>query len=705
MNHVPATSLHGTPAQVAGGVWVVDSESSALDLLGLLLAAPGPCGLDTETVGCDPRKQSPVGNARCVCWSVAWNDQTKHGPMCIRRAYITADQLEVFRPWLESADHPKVGHNIWRYDRHVLANHGIQLRGIVGDTLRMSQMQYNVKGYEHDLKSLSQRYLGYQMRDYADLFSRPKAGKVKVYKRVGERMPGKTSVVQVRSLFGGECQGVSFGSRTLIPLDTVARDYPALQATLVDYASLDAKCTLELYHALGGRLAAMPARQNPPVSQLGVHDTLWNPVCRVVSNSEARGITLDVGVCTAGEARARADVAAYEAELQPWVPEGFNWGSAQQLKQLLYGDLNMPFPPIKGTVRAIKPCDHGERSVAEASLYWLELNARNPAEKAMLGLVRKRRKAVRLAGYLRDLPGFVGADGRLHGVMGPDTTTGRLAVRLPPLQQMPGKEPYGIRRAFVAAPGCSLVVADYSQLEVYVLAHMLQKLFGDVAIANALASGDVYGSIACLCWPNQAAGVAPSDIKHHPDPAVRKLRDMAKIVVLATNYGKTPQGMAVSLLDEHGESVGLDYALGLLAAYSEAYPAVVKFQRWTSEFARKYGGIYTLAGRWRPIPEARSPVGAVRNRGNRIASNTPIQGSAMDIVGAAMVDIEDDPELRSYGARQLLQIHDEVIVEVPTKHAAATRARVDAIMTAPRFGLTVGLKVESKIGPNWGVCK
>lgn len=696
--------LVGTRDQVAGGVVVVDSAERARLVLGILLDAPGPCGIDCETVDVDPGSQSPVGNGRIVCWSVAWLDPSlgHHSWAKVglaQRAYIPVEYLEYFRPWLESKTHRKVGHNIWRFDRHIFYNHGIDLGGIVGDTLRMSQMLYNVKGYDHGLKALARRYLGYEMRDYDDLFSRPKPGKVKSYKRVSFRMPGKTSVVQLRSWFGGECQAIQWGSKELIPLDELARDYPSRLETLVDYASLDAKATLELYYVLAAALARLPARGQDSEQLYG---SFWNPVCRVVSNEERRGILLDAEVCDAGLKRALTDIAAYEEKLAVWVEPGFNWNAPAQLKELCYDRLGMDLAPIKGTINAIKATDFGERSMAEASLYWLELNARSDDERAMLGTIRKRRKAVRIAGYLRDLPSFRGPDGRIHASMGPDTRTGRLAAKVPPLQQMPSKRDiYGVRRAFVAAPGHVLIVADYSQLEVYVLAHMLRRLFNDDSIAQGLATGDVYGNIAKLCWPNKTAGVEATAIKHHPDKEVQKLRDLAKIVVLATNYGKTPQGLAISLLDEYGVSVGLEYAVNLLATYEAAFPGVVKFQHWTSDFASKHGGIYTLAGRWRPIPEARSEVASERRRGNRIASNTPIQGSAMDIVAEAMIAIDEDVELQRMGAQQLLQIHDEIVVEVPQQYADEAQARVDMHMVAQRYDMLVGLKVEIKQALNW----
>jgi hypothetical protein len=254
VKHITSNCLYGTPEQTAGGVWVVESERDARQLLCRLENdAHGPVGIDCETEDIDPSEQSPVQNGHIVCWSVAWVERSIMGISQVERAYIPAEYLPVFKDYLEWA--PLVGHNIWRFDRHMFANHGVQLYNIVADTLRMSQMLYNVKGYDHGLKALATRYLGYEMRDYVALFSRPKPGKVKSYKRIGCRMPGKKATVQVKTLFGGECQAVGWGRREVLRLSEVARDYPERQAVLVDYASLDAKATLLLWYKLKDRLA------------------------------------------------------------------------------------------------------------------------------------------------------------------------------------------------------------------------------------------------------------------------------------------------------------------------------------------------------------------------------------------------------------------------------------------------------------------
>lgn len=405
---------------------------------------------------------------------------------------------------------------------------------------------------------------------------------------------------------------------------------------------------------------------------------------------------LDVAQCARGAAEAAADIAVLDEQLAVYGP--VNWNAPEQLRTLLYRTWNLPRPPITGTVKAIKPSDPDEWSTAEASLHWLELNCEE--HRVELGQIRRRRKASRLHGYLRDLPEFVHGDGRLHTVLAASTDTGRLASSAPPLQQIPNSksDKYGIRRAFVASPGHALIVADYSQLEVYVLGHFLLKLFGDDSVAVALRTGDVYNAIAQVCWPS----LAGQNSAHVKTAAGTTYRDLAKIVVLARNYGKTEQGLAVSLLDETGASVGLDFARGILTAYDAGFPALARWTKYVADFARKHGGVATLLGRWRPIPECRSERTWERSAGERKAANTPIQGSAADVVACAGLSLRSDHVLARLGYRQCLHVHDEVILFGPAEAAPEALARTVALMENPGgVQLLVPLKVEAKIAPSW----
>ena len=254
--------------QNAGGIWVVDSEKKAAHVL-KRISNGSPVGLDTETVGVDPKEQSPCLKGRVVCWSLAFFDPTlgNHsvtGRPLSRRVFLWADMLPYFTPWLEDPSMPKVGHNIFTFDRHVLLNQGINLQGIVGDTMRLSKLLYSDKRRSHGLKDMMWFNLGYRLGGYQELFSRHKHAvcyKEQLVK--GEPVDGKYSWRKVGDqkvktwVAAGEYCKV-YAGKELIPLDTLARDYPHRLEKLYDYASLDTKATLELYPILKEKLEGEP---------------------------------------------------------------------------------------------------------------------------------------------------------------------------------------------------------------------------------------------------------------------------------------------------------------------------------------------------------------------------------------------------------------------------------------------------------------
>jgi DNA polymerase-1 len=330
--------------------------------------------------------------------------------------------------------------------------------------------------------------------------------------------------------------------------------------------------------------------------------------------------------------------------------------------------------------------------------------------------LRKWKKTRRQMQFARDLPTFVStADSRLHCVLGPEADTGRLSAKLPALQQIPSKnDQYGLRGAFRAGPGHSLVVSDFSQLEVYILAHMLVKLFGDHSLADAL-SGDVYMWIVRKVWPDLSKHWSDSDGKTKGHPAKAK-RDLAKILVLATNYGKTATGLAMSLIDFEldGEPADEAFCEALLATYLSVLPGIPRWQEWIAAYARKNGGVPTVLGRWRPIPLARSERRYEAARGARQALNTPIQGSAADVTTCAMLGLNSydgvpgwlNPAMRDLKADCIMQIHDELIFEVPSENAVEAMAIIEhGMVNPPELELAVKLKVEAAIGNSWKEAK
>lgn len=677
----------------------------------LLLLHGRTVGLDTETVGVNPKEESPVLRGKIFCWTLAWeNDQGQ-----IEHAFIPNwgiyehTILPVFRGWLEDPEAYKVGHNIWSFDKHMFANHGIDLQGIKGDSLRLSKLVNCTKLMQHGLKPLSKSLLGLQLSEYSDLFSRAVRLMDKEYRTTRVQYPKAGPLKGVRTI---TCKGTvcTFSStkRELIPLDELLGPYKSRLPSLERYASLDAVAHLGVYNSLW---------KSAPTRMQDIHTEVWNPMMGALNRMERRGVNLDKEYCTEQHARASADLAAIEEDLGAWAPNIDNWNSHVQTSKFLYEELGLPIPPVKGTMRAIKRTktdrdtgEYLETPVSDVALYWLTLNTEGH-EKG-LEAFRRWRKTYRYRGFLERIPAALGPDGRLHTILAPETDTGRLSASKPPLQQIPGGhenvlkgDPYYIRRAFVASPGHKLIVSDFSQLEVYIMAHILLKLFGDSSLADALATGDVYGAIAKQCWPEPLAGVEAADIKHHPDESIRDYRKMAKVVVLATNYGKTVEGLAFSLLDETGNPGDAKHAQALLDAYFAAYPGVTLYHRWIKRYVRERGGVPTLLGRWRPIPEGQDPRRWVREKGERMALNTPIQGSAADVMTKATLRIDQDGELAAAGCVPLLQVHDELVLEAPEHVAEEVGARVTTLMENPGIDLLVPLKAETTVCDNWAMAK
>ena len=251
--------------------WVVDSTEKAERILAFLHAAP--CvGLDTETYGVDPTAESPVGTGRIACWSVAIQDNSlplnpRTGNPQARGIFLWAKHLPVFKQWLEDPKQRKVLHNGFTFDRHIFANEGINLQGIEADTLRVSKLLYSSKLRKHGLKPQMDTILGYQYGDYKDLFSRPKHKEdfKQWYKTVKkEKVPIPFKMTH-RKILGKKIPTCSasgqfftvYKDTELIPLDTIQRDYPSRLEDLYQYASLDAKATLELWWYYKPRMEAM----------------------------------------------------------------------------------------------------------------------------------------------------------------------------------------------------------------------------------------------------------------------------------------------------------------------------------------------------------------------------------------------------------------------------------------------------------------
>lgn len=452
---------------------------------------------------------------------------------------------------------------------------------------------------------------------------------------------------------------------------------------------------------------------------LHFYDNFWNPSLYCLNSIERNGIKFSEEVSVPAAVKAEADSSELNRELQDWTgwhpplsqstPHVENWGSTEQFAAFLYDYKNFPIPPVKGTLKAIEGNREKKRTTSEAGVLWLAQNVPNPDDRKFLALRVKYKKALKYGTYLRNLPTYRDTNGRIHTTLGPDTDTGRLSSRNPALQQIPKSDSYGIRSAFVPAEGNCFIVADYSQLEMYVLADLLAREFNDTKLISDLLSGDVHSATAKRTWPwLQSIPNLKLDAKGN------KKRDEAKTLNYAVNYGKTAVGLGYQITDEHGVPIGKQAAQNLLDAYFAGYPAIVRYQRWISSYAKKHGGVHTLLGRFRPLPEIGSSSKWEVRAAERKALNTPMQGGAADIVTAAMLRLNVDPlpelielgwfhrALHATGAFPVLQVHDELVFECPLKTAQEALEIVKYEMENPiRKKMHVKFKVDANISENW----
>lgn len=636
----------------------------------------GVVGIDTETEGIDPRSEPPgSGRGRIVCWSVCYKSESGS----YVRYYLPASTLEIFKPWLESQA-PKVGHNIFGFDRHMFWNHGINLAGIVGDTMHMSKLAWNHPDAKHGLKQLAPVVGIRNMGKFKDLFSRQTPGKVEPIDEIKTTWR-KINGERVTTIIGGDHQ-YFYKTRELVPLSEIQTnpEYAHRLEALYEYASLDAEVTLRLYHHFVGKLEKIPWRGDKTLFDF--YNEVWNPSLYVLGEAERNGFKLDAHVCDLAVRELKVQNEQLEKDLQTWTGKEVNWNSPKQVQELLYETMGFTVPPVCGSMKAVKRTKKGKYPTDEAALTYL---AQHDSDARPLLKVLEYKKGQKTIQRLEKLPTFRDSHGRIHYQLSPSTDTGRLAAKNPPIQQIPKSQT--LRSAFVAGPGYKLVVADYSALEMRILAHFLAAKFDDWTLANDLASEDFHQATA------DRLGVT---------------RDMAKVVNYSVNYGKSAKGLAAQL-DIHE-----DEADDILEAYYEAYPAIVRWQIYCESYAQRNGFIRTLSGRYRHIPEIKEQY--YRGSGYRKAINTPIQGSAADLVTAAMLKTNAAPikELQKLGhfnetlyklcARFVCQVHDELIFRVPTENAEAACAEVKRCMETA-IPLLVPVPVEAHIGNDWWSAK
>jgi len=502
-----------------------------------------------------------------------------------------------------------------KYDAHVFMNHGIRLAGIAHDTLLQS---YVLEAHErHDMDTLAARHLG-------------------------------VGTIKYEEVCGKGASQIGFDQVDI--------------ARASEYAAEDADITLRLHRAMQPRIAAEPGLAR-------VYGEIEMPLLPILADMERTGVKLDCELLrqhsdTLGREMLALEVKAHAAAGQP-----FNLNSTRQLAEILFNRLGLK--PKKKT-------PGGAPSTNEDALQELALD--HPLPRLILDY---RQLAKLKSTYTDKLPGMVNPDtGRVHTTYAQAVAvTGRLASNEPNLQNIPVRAPEGrrIREAFIAEPGHVIVSADYSQIELRIMAH----LSGDVGLLKAFAEdADIHRATAA-----EVQGVSPDAVT--PD-----MRRMAKAVNFGLIYGMSAFGLAQQL------NVERSVAQGYIDLYFARYPGVAEYMVRTREQARTRGYVETLFGRRLYLPELSGGAPARRAGAERAAINAPMQGTAADLIKLAMIAVRAWLDSAGLKSRLIMQVHDELVLEVPEHELEIVRDELPRRMCGVAE-LAVPLKAEVGVGPNW----
>ena len=502
-----------------------------------------------------------------------------------------------------------------KYDMHVLLNHGVAVRGVLHDTLLQSYVLESHK--PHDMDSLAMRHLGVKTITY-------------------EEVAGK-----------GASQ---------IGFDQVSVD----RAT--EYSAEDADITLQLHTAMHPRLASEPA--------LGrVYAEIEMPVMPVLLAMERNGVLIDARRLEVQSAELGGRMLELERQAHELAGQPFNVNSPKQLQEILFQKHKLP---------VVKKTPSGTPSTDEDVLETLALD--HPLPKRIL---EYRAMSKLKSTYTDKLPRMVNpSTGRVHTNYGQATAvTGRLSSTEPNLQNIPVRTAEGrrIREAFIAPPGSSIVSADYSQIELRIMAH----LSGDVSLLAAFHAGeDVHRATAAEIF-----GLAPADV-------TSEQRRYAKVINFGLIYGMSAFGLSAQLGIER--SAAQQY----MDRYFTRYPGVADYMQRTRQSAREQGYVETVFGRRLYLPDIRAQNQGRRQGAERAAINAPMQGTAADLIKLAMIAVQRWLEEERLSTRLVMQVHDELVLEVPADELERVQERLPRLMSgvAP---LSVPLLVDVGCGPNW----
>ncbi|MBK8305952.1 MAG: DNA polymerase I [Gammaproteobacteria bacterium] len=590
-------------------------DRKALDRWVATLASVPLFAVDTETTALDYMRARVVGVSLAVEPGHAAYIPFGHDYLGAPEQLTEREVLEALRPLLEAETPRKVGQNL-KYDRSVLLNHGIELAGIAYDTMLESYVLDSV-GSRHDMDSLALKHLDYRTTSF-------------------EEVAGKGA------------KQISFNQ---VNLD---------QAT--PYAAEDADITLRLHQALWPQLESAPALCR-------VFTEIEMPLVPVLSRLERHGALVD-GALLAVQSRELGErLLEIEARAFEVAGQRFNLGSPKQLQDILFDKLGLP---------QIGKTPTGQPSTAEPVLQELAENYELPRV-----ILEYRGLSKLKSTYTDRLPEQINpATHRVHtSYQQAVTATGRLSSTDPNLQNIPVRTAEGrrIRQAFIAPPGWRLLAADYSQIELRIMAH----LSGDRGLIEAFRNGlDVHRATAAEVFGMDIAAVTDDQ------------RRSAKAINFGLIYGMSAFGLARQL------GVGRQEAQAWMDRYFSRYPGVQCYMDEIRRKAADMGYVETLFGRRLYLPDIRSRNPNSRQAAERTAINAPMQGSAADIIKRAMIGVDQWLRGDEVPACMVMQVHDELVFEVREDVVAEVTARVRALMSGAA-GLEVELVVDVGTGCNW----
>jgi len=428
-----------------------------------------------------------------------------------------------------------------------------------------------------------------------------------------------------------------------------------------DYAAEDAEVTFELHRVLWPRIEAEPSLRR-------VYEDIELPTAQVLYEMERYGVLIDRERLGAQGRELGARIAELEARAQEAAGQPFNLGSPKQIGEILFGKLGLP---------VVKKTASGAPSTDEEVLE--KLAEDYPLPKMLLehrGLSKLK------STYCDKLPAMADEQGRVHTHYGQAiAVTGRLSSSDPNLQNIPIRTAEGrrIREAFVAPPGHRIVSADYSQIELRIMAH----ISGDSGLLDAFGKGeDIHRATA-----SEVFGVPLGEV-------TSEQRRYAKVINFGLIYGMSAYGLASNL------GIERDAARTYMERYFMRYPGVAKYMEATRALAKQQGYVETVFGRRLWLPEINSPNGPRRAAAERAAINAPMQGTAADLIKLAMIAVAKWIKAGQPGTRLIMQVHDELVLEVPEQEVDEVRARVPELMSSVAQ-LKVPLLAEVGVGANW----